>query len=98
MDISVRNGEDNVQNLIYNTIFSGIFTLVGLLSTIYGIKRIPEDYGVFGHGCKNIKGAFIYNFFGMGGMFLGVFSGMYFVAMVLRLITYIITHCEYMLV
>lgn len=96
MDFSVRNG-NNMQSLIHNTIFSGIFTLVGFISTIYGVKRIPKDYGVFGHGCKDIKGAFIYNFFGMGGMFLAVFSGIYFIAMILRIIIYMITNCEYML-
>jgi len=87
-----------MQNLINNIIFSGVLTFIGVVSALYGIKRIPDDYGVCGHGCKDTKGAFIYNFFGMGGAFLGVFSGLYFVAMVLRLIIYLITGCEYMLI
>ena len=88
----------NIHNLIVNIIFSGILTLVGIVSMVYGIKRIPDDYGVLGQGCKDIKGAFIYNFFGMGGAFLGVFSGIYFVAMILRLIIYLLTGCQYMLI
>lgn len=87
-----------MQNLINNIIFSGVLTFVGAISTFYGIKRIPDDCGVWGRGCKDGKGAFIYNFFGMGGAFLGVFSGLYFVAMILRLIIYLITGCEYMLI
>lgn len=87
-----------MQNLINNIIFSGVLTFIGFTFTIYGIKRIPDDYGVCGQGCKNGKGAFVYNFFGMGGAFLGTFSGIYFVAMIIRLIIYLITGCQYMLI
>ena len=88
----------NMHNLIVNIIFSGIFTFIGIVSMIYGIKRIPEDYGVLGKECKNAEGAFIYNFFGMGGAFIGVFSAIYFVAMILRLFIYLLTGCQYMLI
>ena len=87
-----------MQNLINNIIFSGILTFIGIVSMIYGIKRMPDDYGIWGQGCKDTKGAFIYNFFGMGGAFLGTFSGIYFVAMIFRLIIYLITGCKYMLI
>ena len=88
----------NMHNLIVNIIFSWILTFIGIVSMIYGIKRIPNGYGVWGQGCKDTKGAFIYNFFGMGGTFIGVFSAIYFVAMILRLFIYLLTGCQYMLI
>lgn len=91
-------GSATLIGLITRIILSGLFTFIAFLSMEYGIKNIPDDYGTWGSGCKDTKGMFIYNFFGMGGGFCFVFGGIWFVAMVGRLLIYLISNNPIMLI
>lgn len=80
-----------MRELIIIITVSATLMLLGVVSAIYGIKNIPDDYGAWGKGCTDAKGAFIYNFFGTGGMFMATFSGISFMIAVGKLAMLIIS-------